>query len=440
MQQFGRRAPPRGATGGRPAEPPLLQLQRTAGNRAVLAMLSRAPTVPARAGPSVRRVVLDADVFDQIARGNIQAANTLRELAQKHEVYVSWQAFHEWVIVTKDRKQANTVIRIIETLRIKSAPPAPSAVLTELRAKNTFTVGKGTASVLASETDLKVAAEAKAINAEVWSFDRSFRNNSGSVEKTLGVKVAPETKTIKRVGPKPPKASQSRALRILGIKDGPIAGLLPEGKGTAPPASTGGSKAGPVRLTLSPGTLKKMLKSGFKPKARPGSGNLVGAIGAMILQQHFLKEDVEEELEVATARLSAMLESGLDLVFRNPDEKVYANVVLRVVDPAWAGPGDIELPPYVDSSHTHVFFDVEPRSGVLQRRRELSGVYMHNISEDIGTAVDLDDILEHAAAETREAFAHARQRGREELYRRSPQARPLSHVSSAPREDPLRRE
>jgi hypothetical protein len=228
---------------GAPAEAPLLQLQRLAGNRSVLAMLARAPAAPAKAGAAVRRIVLDANVFDQIARGNIEAANTLRALVQKHQVYVSWQAFHEWAIVTKDRKQANTVIRIIEKLQIKSAPPAPSVVLNELKAKNTFTKGKGTASVLARETDLKVAAEAKALDAEVWSFDRGFRNNSGGVEKTLGVKVAPETKTIQKVAANP-KASQARALRILGIKEDPVKGHLPEGKVTAPSGgATGGGAA-----------------------------------------------------------------------------------------------------------------------------------------------------------------------------------------------------
>jgi hypothetical protein len=40
------------------------------------------------------------------------------------------------------------------------------------------------------------AAEARALNAEVWSFDDAFRRNTASVRKQLGVKVAAESQAI----------------------------------------------------------------------------------------------------------------------------------------------------------------------------------------------------------------------------------------------------
>ena len=49
----------------------VLTLQRSAGNRAVAAMLARSPAGPAKAGATVRRIVLDANVFDQLRRGNL---------------------------------------------------------------------------------------------------------------------------------------------------------------------------------------------------------------------------------------------------------------------------------------------------------------------------------------------------------------------------------
>ena len=79
-------------------------------------MLARAPA--AKAGATVRRIVLDANVFDQLRRGNIEAANTLRELVKNHEVYVSWEAFQEWVVRPPDRTQANTARQIIDKLGI----------------------------------------------------------------------------------------------------------------------------------------------------------------------------------------------------------------------------------------------------------------------------------------------------------------------------------
>jgi hypothetical protein len=44
--------------------------------------------------------------------------------------------------------------------------------------------------VLSTE-DALVAAQAKAINAEMWSFDRAYRNNSAAVQK-MGIRLAPE--------------------------------------------------------------------------------------------------------------------------------------------------------------------------------------------------------------------------------------------------------
>ena len=210
-------------------------------------MLARASAAPAEAGATVRRIVLDANVFDQLRRGNIAAANKLLEV-QKHEVYVSWEAFQEWVVRPPDRTQANTARQIIDKLKIKMAPPAPAAVVADLRARNS--VRKGTATILSKESDLMIAAEAKALNAEVWSFDRAFKGNPGaSVEKTLGVKVAAETTTVEKVfgdaaKVRQPKPKESRALRILGIKEDPVAGHLPEGKVAAPSTTpTGGGAA-----------------------------------------------------------------------------------------------------------------------------------------------------------------------------------------------------
>jgi hypothetical protein len=54
-----------------------------------------------------------------------------------------------------------------------------------------------------SEEDALVAAQSKAINAEIWSFDRAFRNNPGAV-RNLGVKVAPECTQVPLVSTQTP--------------------------------------------------------------------------------------------------------------------------------------------------------------------------------------------------------------------------------------------
>lgn len=222
---------------------PLLGLQRAIGNRAVGALvraqlLARAPAGASQVAGVVRRIVLDGNVFDQISRGNVEAANALLELTRgKNEVYISWQAFQEWAVMARN-PQANMVKRVLERLGIKIAPPAPASVLAELRLKNVYGKGTNTRTILTEGTDLNVAADAKALDAEVFSLDGPFPKNA-AVEKTLGVKVAKESKSVTFVrGTKP---NQSRALRLLGIKEDAVAGALPEG-----PAAAGAPGGGTV--------------------------------------------------------------------------------------------------------------------------------------------------------------------------------------------------
>lgn len=244
---------------GAGAGPPVLGLQRAVGNRAVAAlvgantvlgleravgnrtvaalvgghMLARAPAGASQVAGAVRRIVLDANVFDQISRGNVEAADVLLEMTRGNDVYISWQAFQEWVVVPRNRAQANMVKRVLERLGIKMAPPAPASVLADLRLKNVYGKGK---TILAEGTDLKVAADAKALDAEVFSLDGPFRTNA-AVEKTLGVKVAEESKSVAIV--RRVKPNQSRALRLLGIKENAVAGALPEGQAAAGAAGGG---------------------------------------------------------------------------------------------------------------------------------------------------------------------------------------------------------
>lgn len=227
--------------------PAVVRLQRAAGNRVVSRMVLARAAAGAGGAQAVRTIVLDGNVFDQLARGNVEAADALVKLARTEKVYVSWQGFDEWAIKPTDRKQVDAVKRIIDRLELKMAPPAPKAVLDDLVAKNSYKLGNRTATILSDAKDLKVAADAKALGAEVWSFDGAFTN--GAVEKKLGVKVAAETRTIRFVRG---QADQSRALRLVGIAEEPVVGQLPAGRGVQPPEPGAGDGGGAGRVADEP--------------------------------------------------------------------------------------------------------------------------------------------------------------------------------------------
>jgi hypothetical protein len=261
-----------------------------AGNRATTSLVGQR-VLARQSGPGVivpsarRKIVLDANIFDQLSRGNILAAQRLKDLAANHDVYISWQALQEWLVNPKQRAGADTARLIIDELKIKVAPPAPSQVLDELRAKNSFGKGGFKGTILSKAKDFNVAAEAKALGAEVWSFDSTFRN--GAVEKTLGVKVADETKTIKGVvGKQNPKTG----LRLLKIKEPVIAGQLTAGPAPKPPAPAAPVKP-PAHAPTVPagGSTGKVVKelgeeavTHAAPKARLGA-RVAAKIGVQLL-------------------------------------------------------------------------------------------------------------------------------------------------------------
>jgi len=197
-----------GAPGGlAPAQ--VLALQRAAGNAAVGRLL-RQPSLTrngaAVAGnrrlmrdpaggdpPARRRILIDGNLLDQINRGNADAATKLKALCATSDVYIAQQSYNEVVVNTAIPRMAKANQLMLDSLGIKIAPPGDAALRADVYRANQTTSG-GT--VLANETDLLVGAQARAIDAEVWSPDKAYRNNSGGVSRTLGIKVAPESRNM----------------------------------------------------------------------------------------------------------------------------------------------------------------------------------------------------------------------------------------------------
>jgi predicted nucleic acid-binding protein len=136
-----------------------------------------------------RTIVIDANVVEQIGRGNQQAADALRAMRNQGDtIYVTQQAYNEMVVNPAIPRTGTAKREFMREMNIQIAPPGNAAARGQVLGANTT---RGGGSIL-GPGDVQVAAQARAINGEVWSFDRGFRNNAPSVRQTLGVQVAAE--------------------------------------------------------------------------------------------------------------------------------------------------------------------------------------------------------------------------------------------------------
>ena|GEM_PF-5371627 len=135
-------------------------------------------------------LLLDANVIDQCNRGNQGAADALRARVADSDVFVSQQAYNEMVVQPELPRTATANRLALQDLGIRIAPPGP------FPERGAAYAGAAGGPQIISEADTLMAAQARAIGAEIWSFDRAFRNNHVDIENRLGVRIAPETYTI----------------------------------------------------------------------------------------------------------------------------------------------------------------------------------------------------------------------------------------------------
>lgn len=150
-----------------------------------------------KAVSSKRRIIIDANVIDQINRGNQQAASTLLQLHTSSELYISRQAYNELTINGEIPRSKVANRLLLDELRIQIAPPGLQRERMEVYANNLSANKQGT--TIVSDPDVVVAAQAHSNEAEIWSFDRAFRLNQEAVRQKLGVRVAPECTSIPKI-------------------------------------------------------------------------------------------------------------------------------------------------------------------------------------------------------------------------------------------------
>lgn len=167
-----------------------------------------------------RIVLIDAQIIVEIEKGNVPAANRLKQLLGTGEVYLSHQAKKE-LINDANPESAAARRQLFSDLRLTTHPDSTSAKF-QSRAPVYDANIKHSGF---QEADVMVAAEAKSLNAEVWSFDKAFRRERVDVVKKLfGVKVAAESHNIANMasqlkGKPVPKHGKWRTARnLMGLK------------------------------------------------------------------------------------------------------------------------------------------------------------------------------------------------------------------------------
>lgn len=208
--------------------------------------------------PQRRTVVIDANVIGEINRGNVQAAQALRNMTWQATVCISNQAYKE-LTAQPGKMNSGTGPDLARTaaanqllLRDMNIAVAPAGdavkfnevILANSKAKNTI-----------SAEDIQSAAAAKANDAELWSFDKSYRvnKNPAALEKRLGIQIAPETYSIPLTqGSAREDYRVARSLLGLAPVEVSVGGRIGTPQAPAGPAAVAGEVVVPQRGSVTP--------------------------------------------------------------------------------------------------------------------------------------------------------------------------------------------
>jgi predicted nucleic acid-binding protein len=186
-------------------------------------------------------ILLDKNVITSIARNNKPAAEApVRYLHSGTPVYFSRAAYDELVTRAQTPKQAGEYEWLLKDARITIAPPGKMADRVNVLADNiehvpapyrpqlkTYSRDKPGQEPLPG--DAFVVAQAKAINARLWTFDDKMKNAA----PVRGVALAPECDIPPITGPE----NVAVGRQLLGLNPRPIGA---NGKPLPPPGSSGG--------------------------------------------------------------------------------------------------------------------------------------------------------------------------------------------------------
>jgi len=255
------------------------------------------------------RIIIDANILNQIARGNVAVAQALTRLLKGNKIYIARAAYNELTQGSPDKYLRDAYKSILEDLEIEIAPEsnmgervdvyknnieyvkpnkmAPGPI-DEYGGKAEIVNGK---KVKTTPGDVFVAAETKALKAKLWTLDENFAKRA----RAQGIDVLDESFSIKGTSG---RESPAQARRLLGLRFN---------------ISRAISRLGNVKLALSG------MRDSIGISLRGGAGKLaltvLGEIGIQAifmlvgswLQARQDKADLEEGLQRVQAEITAKM-------------------------------------------------------------------------------------------------------------------------------------
>jgi hypothetical protein len=272
--------------------------------------------------------IIDANVFTQIAKGNIQAAEALLRMirnAGSRPIYVSRTAYNELVLGSPTQTLRDGYRAIIDDLDLDIAPEAARADRVDLYRDNIqyepgpnqpgriHQYGKGAAKERPG--DMFVAAEAKSLKTELWTLDAPFAKRAAN----QGVIIARESAIPYVVGVE--NIGLARRLLKLRVR---ISLKLPN--------------LANLRIKLS--SIKTGIRSAVRPQVLRGLGvavleTAIFAVVGALLDRWQEKKYIREGLELVNDYINGKLpdfapEIGKLQLRLEEGEKVYLNYHIEI--------------------------------------------------------------------------------------------------------------
>ncbi|MDT5194595.1 MAG: protein-arginine deiminase, partial [Mycobacterium sp.] len=252
-------------------------------------------------GTGRRQIVIDGNVIDQMWRGNADVAARFQELARTADLYIARQAYDEAITNRGIPRLATATQLILNQFNVRIAPNNdPSA------GQNVLNLNRTNPPL--GPADAVVASQGRAVgpNAEVWSPDRGFRNNYQGVQNRLGVRVAPESYTLRlAAGPGAGQQDYRVAFRLLGMPaveidlNGTV--IKPDGGGTGGSTTSGGGSGGGASGGKPPPT--------FTAGQRITAAAVLAAMAANAVGNKIISHLNERDIKAALARVESQLQA-----------------------------------------------------------------------------------------------------------------------------------
>jgi predicted nucleic acid-binding protein len=260
------------------------------------------------------RIIIDANVIKDIARGNVELAQALTRLIKGNKVYIAKAAYDELTGTAPTKQLCDAYRSILEELEIGTPPRTDMAERVDVYKNNIEYVQPGPNApgpmkqyggkyevvngekVYSKPGDAFVAAETKAFKAHLLTVDRRFAGQA----RAQGVNVLPESFTIKGVSG---TENPAQARRLLGIDLRAKIARLMSRLGSVKVALSGMKESIGVSLRGSTGQLALRILGDIGIEA------IFMLVGAW-LQARQDKADLEEGLERVQGEIVAKMQDA----------------------------------------------------------------------------------------------------------------------------------